>query len=190
MINSKIKEQHKTFVDRCYCHREVLFQKMFVYSLPCMNNNSLAKQARGIEWNMPKYSRASCEEHVLECISPFWDIVSLQSWLILKSFIFTDFKILVKSLKSQGILTSSTSGNPACLVIVAPPISLHPRWSPSLPNGSTSTVCCFCSQKGLVSFRSSGCRLVTSTSVTSLAAPVTSTGPRTGRRCLCLWHRK
>ena len=28
-INSKIKQQHTTFVDWCYCLREVLFQKMF-----------------------------------------------------------------------------------------------------------------------------------------------------------------
>ena len=28
-INSKIKQQHKTFVDWCYCLMEVLFQKLF-----------------------------------------------------------------------------------------------------------------------------------------------------------------
>ena len=33
MINLKIKQQHKTVVDRCYCLREVLFQKMFAGSL-------------------------------------------------------------------------------------------------------------------------------------------------------------
>ena len=29
-INSKIKQQHTTFVNWCYCLRKVLFQKMFV----------------------------------------------------------------------------------------------------------------------------------------------------------------
>ena len=32
-INSKIKQQHTTFVNWCYCLREVLFQKMFVCCL-------------------------------------------------------------------------------------------------------------------------------------------------------------
>ena len=46
------------------------------------------------------------------CISSVLDIASRQSWLMLGSSVFTDLKISVESLKSQGNLTSSTSGNP------------------------------------------------------------------------------
>ena len=41
-------------VSEKFCFRKCLF---VVYSLPCMDNNSLAKQARGIAKNMPNFCR-------------------------------------------------------------------------------------------------------------------------------------
>ena len=51
-INSKIKQQHKTFVDWRYYFREVLFQKVclfVVYKFVLHGKQFLAKQTRGIE---------------------------------------------------------------------------------------------------------------------------------------------
>ena len=56
-------------------------------------------------------SDANCKvsyKHVFRVL----DIANGQSWLMLGSSVFTDLKISVDSLKSQGNLTSSTSGNP------------------------------------------------------------------------------
>ena len=51
-INSEIKQQHTTFVDRCYCVREVSFWKvsLFVaYEFVLHGKQFLAKHIRGIE---------------------------------------------------------------------------------------------------------------------------------------------
>ena len=50
-INLKIKQQHTTFVNWCFCLREVLFQKvhLFVfYKFVLHGKQSLAKQTRGM----------------------------------------------------------------------------------------------------------------------------------------------
>ena len=51
-INWKIKQQHTTFVNCCYCLREAMFQLMclfVVYKFVLHGKQFLAKQTRGIE---------------------------------------------------------------------------------------------------------------------------------------------
>ena len=49
-IKSKIKQQHTTFVDWCYCLREVLFQKVFVvYKFVLLGKPFHAKQRNRVK---------------------------------------------------------------------------------------------------------------------------------------------
>ena len=57
-IKSKIKQQHTTFIDWCYCFRDVLFQKMFVCCLQvCLAWTTILLPNRGIAKNMSNFRR-------------------------------------------------------------------------------------------------------------------------------------
>ena len=91
-INSKIKQQHTTFVAWCYYLRSFVSENgcLLFTSLPFKDNNSLARQTRGIakKKNNSTFCRAS-EGRI-------------------HKYLFTSYKIYPQTLLSTKLANSST----------------------------------------------------------------------------------
>ena len=81
-INSKIKQQHTTFVDWCYCLREVLIQKMFVSCLQvCLAWTTILLPNRPGEQTKTQAIFAGCAcveddwEQLIQYATSHWDIL-------------------------------------------------------------------------------------------------------------------
>ena len=84
-INSKIKQQHTTYVDWCYCLREVLFQKMFVvvYKFALHGQQFSCQTGKGNSQKHLQFWQGCCEEDALRqlCLLPInWIWIEL-NWV-------------------------------------------------------------------------------------------------------------